>query len=335
MAVKYSVIVPAFKAVSTIDACLTALMSQSVPRDSYEVIVVDDGSPDATAEIASRYDIKLIRQPNRGPASARNAGAREASGAIILFTDSDCEPTYEWIERMVAPLESDPAVSGVKGAYRTRQRTLTARFAQVEFMERFEMLACAECIDMVDTYSAAFRRSAFEAMGGFDESFPAANNEDTDLSYRLVEAGHKLVFAPDAIVYHMGHPATPARYAKIKFWRGYWRMVVYRRFPGKAMRDTYTPKALKLQAISAAGLPFMLIGGLLWHPLWYVAVALAGVLLITGVPLIMLSLRLDPLVAPLVPLYVGLRGISVGFGAFLCLLRGGDGDASRKKTPAR
>ena len=322
MAVKYSVIVPAYKAERTIDVCLTALMSQSVARDSYEVIVVDDGSPDATAEIAARYDVKLIRQPNRGPASARNAGARAASGDIVLFTDSDCEPTPEWIERMAAPLESDPSVSGVKGAYRTRQRSLTARFAQVEFMERFDMLARAKNIDMVDTYSAAFRRAVFEEMRGFDESFPAANNEDTDLSYRLVAAGHRLVFAPDAIVYHMGHPATPARYARIKFWRGYWRMVVYRRFPGKAMRDTYTPKALKLQALSAAGLPFALICGLMWQPMWYAAAAMIFVLLITSLPLMLLALRLDPLIALFTPFYIGLRALSIGLGATYYLIRG-------------
>lgn len=321
MAVKYSVIVPAYKAEATIDACLAALMYQSVPKDSYEVIVVDDGSPDSTAERASRYDLKIIRQPNRGPASARNAGARAASGEIILFTDADCEPTHEWIERMAAPLERDPSISAVKGAYRTKQRSMTARFAQVEFMERFEMLSRATSIDMVDTYSAAFRRGVFEEARGFDESFPAANNEDTDLSYRLVASGHKLAFAPEAIVYHMGHPATPARYAKVKFWRGYWRMVVYRRFPGKAVKDTYTPKALKIQAICAAGIPFLLVLGLLWPSMWYLASASALALILSGLPLIMLSLRLDPPVAALAPFYIGLRALSIGLGALLYLWR--------------
>ena len=246
---KVSVIVPAYNAQKTIGQCIEALLSQKYQRENYEVIVIDDGSTDGTAEIVKTYPVKYLYQRNQGPATARNVGVKEAQGEIILFTDSDCVPSDNWIAEMVKPFE-DKEVVAVKGAYKTRQKSLTARFAQLEFEERFEMLKKAESIDMVDTYSAGYRKDIFLLMGGFDPYFPVANNEDTELSYRMSKLGYKMVFNADAIVYHLNHPSSIRRYARLKFWRGYWRTVVYKRFPDKMLKDTYTPQTLKLQILS-------------------------------------------------------------------------------------
>jgi glycosyltransferase involved in cell wall biosynthesis len=97
----YSVIVPAYNAESTIGKCLDALERQNIPRDEYEVIVVDDGSTDNMPGIVKRFPVKYISQQNKGPASARNRGAGEAKGEIILFTDSDCVPRERSEERRV------------------------------------------------------------------------------------------------------------------------------------------------------------------------------------------------------------------------------------------
>lgn len=310
---KYSVIVPAFNAQATIGACLSALAAQSVSRESYEVILVDDGSTDRTGEIIRKSSFRYIRQDNAGPASARNRGAREAIGDIILFTDADCVPTPDWIAQMVRPLD-DPSVMAVKGAYRTRQGSLTARFAQVEFEERFEMLKRAPSIDMVDTYSAAFRRDVFWAQGGFDTSFPVANNEDTELSYKLSSAGHKMVFNPDAIVYHLKHPASPRIYARQKFWRGYWRMVVYKRFPQKMVRDTYTPKALKVQTMLSVGMvPLALLCVIfpMALPLLFLSIAF---FLLSCLPFTIFALRRDLAVGALAPVFLAMRGAVIGAG---------------------
>ena len=137
--IKYSIIVPAYNGGNTIKGCLSAALNQSISRDDYEVIVVDDGSTDGTGDMVKRFPVRYICQPNRGPASARNHGAREAIGKIILFTDSDCVPAYKWVEEMTKPFEK-PDVIAVKGAYKTNQRSLIARLVQTEFEERFEML---------------------------------------------------------------------------------------------------------------------------------------------------------------------------------------------------
>jgi glycosyltransferase involved in cell wall biosynthesis len=311
---KYSVIVPAYNAGKTIGACLDALTGQTVDAAEYEVIVVDDGSRDGTGEIVKSYPVRCLRQPNRGPAAARNHGAREARASTILFTDSDCVPSRDWIAEMTKPL-ADPAVVAVKGAYRTNQRSLTARFAQIEFEERFRLLARARSIDMVDTYSAAYRLDVFRQAGGFDESFPFANNEDTELSYKLSRMGRKMVFNPDAVVRHLNHPDSLGRYCRLKFWRGYWRMVVYRRYPDKMMKDSYTPQTLKLQ-ILLLFLSFLWLPGMLFRPTLF-AYPLGVTLLLYGLsmaPFGLLALRRDPLVGVASPIFLSARASSLGLG---------------------
>ncbi len=115
-----SVVVPARDAAASLPACLEALAVQTV---DCEVVVVDDGSRDETAEVARRSGVRCISIPPSGPAAARNIGAQAAHGQILLFTDADCTPAADWAERLSAPF-SDPKVAGAKGVYRTRQRGL-------------------------------------------------------------------------------------------------------------------------------------------------------------------------------------------------------------------
>ena len=316
-----SVVVPLFNAEKTITKCIDSILSQTLPADKYEVIAVDDGSSDSTPDLIKHLPIRYIRQENRGPASARNRGAKEAKGDIILFTDSDCVPSKDWIEQMLKPFENTQ-ISAVKGAYESPQKSLTARFCQVEFSERFEMLKKVEFIDMVDTYSAGFRRKIFWEAGGFDESFPAANNEDTDLSYKLSSAGHKMVFNPGAIVHHLGHPDSIVKYARTKFWRGYWRMVVYKRFPGKMIKDSYTPQSLKLQIVLIFGAVFFLVLSIaVKQSIYFFALLIAGFLL-SAASFFFFALKEDFAVGILSPLYLALRATSIGSGVLYYYLTG-------------
>ena len=310
--IRYSVIIPAYNAGKTLPDTLVALKDQSVSNGEYEVIVVDDGSTDDTAALARCFGVNCISQPNRGPATARNQGVRVARGEIILFTDADCVPDRDWIRQMTLPFRSERTV-GVKGAYRTRQPEFAARFAQAEFEDRYDLLRKVAAIDMVDTYSAAFRRGVFIKIGMFDESFPVANNEDTELSYRLCAAGYLLEFNPAAVVYHR-HPNSFTKYLKLKYKRGYWRMVVYRNYPGKAFKDTYTPVVIKLQTLTAALLLPVALTSLVFPMLLTVTAWLCLGVMASSVAFSIKTFKKDPVIGLISPVVVLGRAIAFAFG---------------------
>jgi cellulose synthase/poly-beta-1,6-N-acetylglucosamine synthase-like glycosyltransferase len=301
MGVRVTVVIPAYNATKTIHDGLDSFARQSFPSHEVELIIVDDESTDGTPEYIERYvrnwsraqpKVRVLRQVHRGPAAARNLGAEAAQGEVLLFTDADCVPHVDWIKEMVAPFQS-PTVAAVKGAYKTKQRSLVARFAQAEFDARYRQLAAAEYVDVVFSYSAGFRREVFRSIGGFDTSFPVADNEDTDLSYRVATAGYKIKFNPAAIIYHQ-HPSTLTQYLRKKHSRAYWRVMVYKRFPGKAIRDSYTPQTLKVQIGSVVlGAGALVLTPLVPHAA-YIAGFAGGLFTATAVPFLWQLPREDP-----------------------------------------
>jgi len=305
-----SVIIPAYNAAQTLPACLAALQGQTHPPG--EIIVVDDGSQDQTVQAARAYGAQLLEQPHQGPAAARNLGIRQARGDIILLTDADCEPVPAWVAEMTRPF-ADPQVAGVKGSYRTHQQERVARLAQVEFEERYDLLERLATIDFIDTSAAAFRLAALREMGGFDPAFPQAVSEDVEFSYRLARAGYRLVFNRQAVVYHR-HPSTWRAYLRRKIKFGYWRMIVYRLHPGKALRDSYTPQLLKVQIVlmylvlGLAGLAFIfpLLG-------WGALAALIG-LCLSAIPFVRRVAQQDHALVVVAPLFIVMRALASAIG---------------------
>jgi len=312
-----SVVIPAHNAGRTLANSLAALEEQTLPRADYQIIVVDDGSIDDTADVAGRFDVTLVRQPHAGASAARNAGLASAQGDLVLFTEADCEPAPDWIERMAAAFD-DPLVVGVKGVYRTRQQSLVARFVQVEYQDKYDRMEREPTIDFVDTYAAGYRREVLLSNDGFDEAFPHLG--DQELSFRLARRGYRLVFRPDAVVYHQ-HNDTLRGYLSRKFVIGFWKAQVGRRYPDQLVRDSHTPQVVKLQMVLLALAGLLAAGTLLWWPSWLWAIAALLAFLVTTMPFTLKALRRDPPVGAISPVLLLARALALAMGYGVGLVR--------------
>ncbi len=313
-----SIIIPTFNGARRIGYCLDALMEQVAGRE-VEVLVVDDGSTDNTAAVVAGYpSVRLISQANGGPATARNRGAMEARGEILLFTDDDCVPMPDWLDAMLGPFK-DPEVVGAKGVYRTRQRRLAARFVQVEYEDKYHLMAGLPEIDFIDTYSAAFRRERFLEMTGYDTSFPVACAEDIELSYRMSARGWKMKFAPAAVVYHT-HPDTLSSYLRKKYKFAFWRVLAVRKNPGKGVKDSHTPQIMKLQLLFAPALLLAVVVDLTVRPRVPVTALVLVAFLASTLPFMLRAMAKDPVVGLVSPVLLAARACAQVSGVAAGLL---------------
>lgn len=309
-----TVIIPVKNGATTICRCLEALQAQKTSGARLEIIVVDDGSSDGTADIAKSYGVRVLRQAAAGPAAARNLGVAAASARYVFFTDADCEPQEDWAEKMLEALADGAA--GVKGAYLTRQTAPVARFVQLEYEDKYRYMSQFQDIDFIDTYSAGFRKEVFERVGGYDTAFPNASVEDQEFSFRVAKAGYRMKFAPAARVYHT-HAATLGHYFRKKLKIGYWKVRVARLHPSKIVGDSHTPQLLKVQIVLAG--TWLGAGIACGVPAWRagmvpVSMGALGCFLLSTVRMAAGAWRIDRRVALLTPVYLMARSLALGIG---------------------
>jgi len=280
--VQISVVIPLFNDASTIGAVLDALARQETVR-SFEVIVVDDGSTDSGADqIEDRAQV--LRQANAGPSAARNLGAHEARGDIVLFLDADCIPPPSWVADLSLPLEEGHSQAAM-GTIRMANDGVVPRLVQSEVEDRYRgMAATPGGIDFIAAPSCGFRRDVFLEIGGFDVRLRAA--EDVEIAYRVTAAGHRIAFVDSAPVAHV-HQTSWRAFVATKFARAKGRFIVFRRFPAKYRHDSWTPLSLKLQfAATAVAVPVLILGMLLSPWLIVAATVLLLFAVILGWPLV-------------------------------------------------
>jgi poly-beta-1,6 N-acetyl-D-glucosamine synthase len=204
-----SVIVPAYNEEVGIQATIRSLAASRYP--DFEIIVVDDGSTDRTAERVEQLAdprTTLVRQPNGGKHAALNTGVARARHDIVVMIDGDTQFEPDTIRWLVAPL-SDPSVGAVSGNAKVGNRTgILGRWQHVEYVMGFNLdrraLDVADALPIVPGAVGAFRRSAIEQVGGVAGDTLA---EDGDLTMAMSRAGWRIVFEPRARA-HTEAPAT-------------------------------------------------------------------------------------------------------------------------------
>ena len=203
--VRFSVIITTFNRPAQLARCLASLARCEYPREKLEVIVVDDGGTVPLDEILekSRKDMKvrLIEQPNGGPANGRNRGAAAARNDFLAFIDDDCEPSFGWLAVLGRRLEqsAECLVGGrcVNGL--TENPYSTASQIIVEMVYEYYN-ADREHPRFFTTNNLAVRTDLFWLCNGFDESF--RTSEDREFCNRWQHRGFPMVYAPEAVVEH-------------------------------------------------------------------------------------------------------------------------------------
>lgn len=229
---KITVYIPAYNVAEFLAPCIEALLAQSQPAN--EILVIDDGSQDNSAEIASRYpQVTLIKHPfNKGLAAARNTALRSARNELVASIDADCVAAPSWLAELARNL-ADPAVVGVGGKLvEGVQRSTADRWRAVHMPQHWGdnpirgprfLFGC----------NNLFRKSAVLAIGGYDEKM-RTNGEDTDLCARLRDRNAEFLYAPSAQAIHLRRDTTLSLLDT--YWR-WWRFGVNAYANGPRLRS--------------------------------------------------------------------------------------------------
>jgi glycosyltransferase involved in cell wall biosynthesis len=190
-----AVVIPTHGRPAALQRLLDAISRQELARDRFEVIVVDDGSPEPVRPAPGGLALTVVRhERSQGPAAARNAGWRVARAPTIAFVDDDCVPAPGWLSALLAASGPDVVVQGAVAP------ALSPGVREPRPLEH--TISVGGPTPLFVSANIAYPRRLLERLGGFDESYRRASGEDADLGARAVASGAPTVFAPDALVHH-------------------------------------------------------------------------------------------------------------------------------------
>jgi len=203
-----SIVVPVLNGEDHIGQCIQSLLNAEYDPDRREILVVDNGSTDRTAEVIQSFPVHYLHEARRGPSIARNHGILASRGEIVAFTDADCLATKAWIKEIVSGFTA-PDVGGVAGGILPfPPRTPAERYAaRIRHLSPERYLA-REIFPFAVTANLAFRREVFDVVGLLDIDSPRGG-ESTDFCTRFFRStGMRLQLVERAVVFHRHRSST-------------------------------------------------------------------------------------------------------------------------------
>ena len=233
----FSIVIPTFRRPKRLAACLRALAQLDYPRHLYEVVVVNDGTENVPRSVvedfAGQVNVILLTPPHAGPAAARNVGAQAAKGKFLAFTDDDCAPGAGWLSAFARHLAAAPdsMVGGLTVNALTDNLYSSASQMLADYLYTYFSKE-----DSRGSFFASNNLCAptdlFRAVGGFDTRFPFSSAEDREFCDRWEHAGLRLVYAPEALIYH-SHQLMFSTFWRQHFnygrWAPMWRKAHFQR----------------------------------------------------------------------------------------------------------
>lgn len=229
-----SVIVPVRDDERRLSELIDVLGTQTLERDSFEVIVGDDGSSAPPTPDEGYGRVVVTSAAPRTSYAARNRAVAQSAALALAFTDADCRPEPEWLTAGLVALQSSDIAAGSIRFLPPRHATVWALLDMDMFLDQERAVRAGRAV----TANLFVRREIFERAGGFDGTL--ANNGDFDFVGRAVRAGARLRFAPDAVVWH------PVREDARAFLRKVW--AVNARYAARESRAYRSPEGLKLRS---------------------------------------------------------------------------------------
>jgi len=220
----FSIIIPTCNRSSQLSVCLESIVHQEYPYSNFEVIVIDDGSKTPLEPVVSKFhdrlNLTLLTQQNRGPASARNTGVAKARGRYLAFTDDDCAPAPDWLQKFEKRFDTKPnlLIGGRTINALTDNPYSTASQVLINYLYEYYN-ADKNNAGFLTSNNIAVSAESFRTLGGFDPGYPGAAAEDRDLCDRWRFCGYGMIYAPEAIVYHQHH-LSPMTFLKQHFGYG-------------------------------------------------------------------------------------------------------------------
>ena len=188
---KISVVISVRNRKEEIKRCIESLLNQDYPKKNYEIVVVDDGS-DQDLSFLNEMGVKYFKQDKLGPAVGRNRGIKESKGSIILFTDSDCTHSRNWISEIVNSMSGEVGCVGGITIDQKNKGIFNLLIADGVVKNR----------SYFPTNNVGYLRRALEDAGGFNEKFDRPGAEDVELCLKVQEKGYKMRENIKAEVYH-------------------------------------------------------------------------------------------------------------------------------------
>ncbi len=247
-----SVVIPAYNAAATIGEALKALRAQA-GAPQFELIVVDNGSTDATGAVSRSLGAAVLVETTRGPSAARNRGLRAARGSIVAHLDADTVPSRRWLREMLVPF-SDPSVALVAGNTLCYPPSTPAeRYVQASGLYDTLRAIRRTPFPFAPSLNLAVRREAALAVGAWPEDL--STGEDVDFSHRILRAyGTPIAYAERAVLYHRTR-ATDDALARQAWTYGEGAADLYRRYPDELRWDLAKSAHLAWMLASRVTLP--------------------------------------------------------------------------------
>ena len=270
-----SVVIAVYNGAHFLEKCLPAICAAADAET--EVILVDDGSTDNSAEIGKQFGVKVLTLSRRaGAANGRNIGVQEARGEIILFVDADVVVETETILHLRRIFAENPEFSAVFGSYDDEPSEPDFFSQYRNLMHHFFHQTGRREAETFWSGFGAIKRQAFLEVGGFDsEKFEMPSVEDIELGYRLREKGYRILLIPELQAKHL-KKWTFFSILRTDFWQRAVPWVEIMLLNPQVRHDLNAKGSQKVSAL-LAGIFLLSIGALFWH-WWFIIIALGSLL---------------------------------------------------------